>query len=98
MSTLPSPYTNEYGTGHTEAICTTNLMRPNAYRTGRSMVAVMANAIRLALWRFEIGIPNLKRRPRIDGIIGIDVATKWIAWEPAVQLPGRRWLEGDPIA
>ncbi len=43
MSTLPSSHINEYGTGHTEAIVTTNLDAANAlYRTNRCG-AVMVN-------------------------------------------------------
>lgn len=77
---------NEYGTGHTEAIVTTNLSAAQRFSDGVDAAAVMINASTAFTdgeqfgFGAEIGISTQKLHAR--GPMGLPelTSTKWIAW------------------
>ena len=77
---------NEYGTGHTEAIVTTNLAAAQRFSDGVDAAAVMVNASTAFTdgeqfgFGAEIGISTQKLHAR--GPMGLPelTSTKWIAW------------------
>jgi glutamate-5-semialdehyde dehydrogenase len=77
---------NEYGTGHTEAIVTTNLAAAQRFTEGVDAAAVMVNASTAFTdgeqfgFGAEIGISTQKLHAR--GPMGLPelTATKWIVW------------------
>jgi glutamate-5-semialdehyde dehydrogenase len=79
-------HTNEYGTGHTEAIVTTNMAAAQRFTDGVDAAAVMVNASTAFTdgeqfgFGAEIGISTQKLHAR--GPMGLPelTSTKWIAW------------------
>ena len=79
-------HVNEYGTGHTEAIVTTNLAAAQRFTDGVDAAAVMVNASTAFTdgeqfgFGAEIGISTQKLHAR--GPMGLPelTSTKWIAW------------------
>jgi glutamate-5-semialdehyde dehydrogenase len=77
---------NEYGTGHTEAIVTTNMAAAQRFSDGVDSAAVMVNASTAFTdgeqfgFGAEIGISTQKLHAR--GPMGLPelTSTKWIAW------------------
>jgi glutamate-5-semialdehyde dehydrogenase len=77
---------NEYGTGHTEAIVTTNMLAAQRFTDGVDAAAVMVNASTAFTdgeqfgFGAEIGISTQKLHAR--GPMGLPelTSTKWIAW------------------
>jgi len=77
---------NEYGTGHTEAIVTTNMAAAQRFTNGVDAAAVMVNASTAFTdgeqfgFGAEIGISTQKLHAR--GPMGLPelTSTKWIAW------------------
>ncbi len=77
---------NEYGTGHTEAIVTTNMAAAHRFTEGVDAAAVMVNASTAFTdgeqfgFGAEIGISTQKLHAR--GPMGLPelTSTKWIAW------------------
>jgi glutamate-5-semialdehyde dehydrogenase len=77
---------NEYGTGHTEAIVTTNMLAAQRFTDGIDAAAVMVNASTAFTdgeqfgFGAEIGISTQKLHAR--GPMGLPelTSTKWIAW------------------
>jgi glutamate-5-semialdehyde dehydrogenase len=77
---------NEYGTGHTEAIVTTNMAAAQRFTDGVDSAAVMVNASTAFTdgeqfgFGAEIGISTQKLHAR--GPMGLPelTSTKWIAW------------------
>jgi glutamate-5-semialdehyde dehydrogenase len=77
---------NEYGTGHTEAIVTTNMAAAQRFTDGVDAAAVMVNASTAFTdgeqfgFGAEIGISTQKLHAR--GPMGLPelTSTKWIAW------------------
>ncbi|GFG75329.1 glutamate-5-semialdehyde dehydrogenase [Mycobacterium botniense] len=77
---------NEYGTGHTEAIVTTNLLAAQRFTAGVDAAAVMVNASTAFTdgeqfgFGAEIGISTQKLHAR--GPMGLPelTSTKWIVW------------------
>jgi glutamate-5-semialdehyde dehydrogenase len=77
---------NEYGTGHTEAIVTTNMVAAQRFTDGVDAAAVMVNASTAFTdgeqfgFGAEIGISTQKLHAR--GPMGLPelTSTKWIAW------------------
>ncbi|OBA79386.1 glutamate-5-semialdehyde dehydrogenase [Mycobacterium sp. 1164966.3] len=79
-------HVNEYGTGHTEAIITTNMAAAQRFTDGVDAAAVMVNASTAFTdgeqfgFGAEIGISTQKLHAR--GPMGLPelTSTKWIAW------------------
>jgi len=79
-------HVNEYGTGHTEAIVTTNMAAAQRFTDGVDAAAVMVNASTAFTdgeqfgFGAEIGISTQKLHAR--GPMGLPelTSTKWIAW------------------
>jgi glutamate-5-semialdehyde dehydrogenase len=79
-------HVNEYGTGHTEAIVTTNMAAAQRFTEGVDAAAVMVNASTAFTdgeqfgFGAEIGISTQKLHAR--GPMGLPelTSTKWIAW------------------
>ena len=79
-------HVNEYGTGHTEAIVTTNMAAAQRFTDGVDAAAVMVNASTAFTdgeqfgFGAEIGISTQKLHAR--GPMGLSelTSTKWIAW------------------
>ena len=79
-------HVNEYGTGHTEAIVTTNMAAAQRFTDGVDSAAVMVNASTAFTdgeqfgFGAEIGISTQKLHAR--GPMGLPelTSTKWIAW------------------
>src|SRR5262249_56016405 len=77
---------NEYGTGHTEAIVTTNMAAAQEFTEGVDAAAVMVNASTAFTdgeqfgFGAEIGISTQKLHAR--GPMGLSelTSTKWIVW------------------